>query len=58
MAWWLILVLCVGLLLSVGVERLMRRFGVRPADPDAARGGFQQLIAQLRDWSARRYGRR
>lgn len=51
---WVIFFVSVAALLAIGVERLMRRFGVTPADPEAARGGIEVLAERLREWAEHR----
>jgi len=51
---WVIFVVCVAVLLSVVVDRIMRRFGVTPADPESARGGMHVLAERFKDWSEQR----
>ena len=55
MLWlWIALVLAVALALAIGVERLISRLGVKPEDPDAAKGGVAQLAESLERWAAQR----
>ena len=54
---WVIVFICAAALLAVGVDWLMRRFGVTPADPEAARGGMDVLAERIREWSTRRRNR-
>ncbi|MCO5177894.1 MAG: hypothetical protein M9890_13135 [Thermomicrobiales bacterium] len=51
---WVIFFVCVAILLSVVIDRIMRHFGVTPADPDAARGGMHVLAERLKDWTEQR----
>jgi len=51
---WVILIICVAVLLSIGIDRLMRRFGIVPADPESARGGLEVLLERLQSWADQR----
>lgn len=51
---WVIFFVCVAAILAVGIERLMRRFGVVPADPESARGGIEVLAERLKEWAEQR----
>ncbi|HMM40274.1 MAG TPA: hypothetical protein PKA95_00055 [Thermomicrobiales bacterium] len=51
---WVIFFVCVAALLAVGIDRLMRRFGITPADPESARGGIEVLAERLKDWADQR----
>lgn len=53
---WMILAIIVvaAVLLSIGIERVIARLGVRPVDPDAARGGMSRIAEGLQEWSQRR----
>ncbi len=51
---WMIFFVCVAALLAAGVDRLMRRFGITPADPESARGGVDVLLERLKDWADQR----
>lgn len=51
---WVIFFVCVAALLAAAVDRLMRRFGIVPADPESARGGIDVLLERLQSWSERR----
>ena len=44
----------VSVLLSTGFDRLMRRFGAGPADPDERSGGIVDVVWRLRQWSSKR----
>ena len=39
-----------SVVLSVGIERLIRRFGVRPARPDERTRGFRDVLTRLDQW--------
>ncbi len=39
-----------SLVLSVGIERLMRHFGVRPARPEERTRGFREVFTRLDHW--------
>jgi hypothetical protein len=51
---WIILVMATAVILTVGIEQLLRRIGVQPEDPEAARGGLEQLSRTLDAWADRR----
>lgn len=46
---WVIVVVLLGLLFGVAVERLLARFGVRREDPQ---GGRNELRARIEAWQA------
>jgi hypothetical protein len=50
----LALILAVAMVLSVGIERIIRRLGIHPADVDAAKGGSQQLAESIERWARQR----
>ena len=39
-----------SVVLSVGIERLIGRFGVRPARPDERTRGFRDVLTRLDQW--------
>ncbi len=47
---YVIVIIAVAVILMIGIDRLMARLGIRPVDPDAARGGFSDLVAVARRW--------
>lgn len=51
---WVILVIVFCLALTIGVEMLMSRLGIRPVDPDARSGGIRDVAQKVNDWSGRR----
>lgn len=51
---WVILFVCIAALLAIGVDRLMRRFGIVPVDAESARGGLDVLLERLQNWADQR----
>lgn len=51
---WVVLVIVFCLGLTIGVEMLMARLGIRPVDPDARSGGIRDVAQKVNDWSGRR----
>jgi hypothetical protein len=49
-----ILIIAVAVILMTGIDRLLARLNIRPADPDAARGGFRDLVDAFRRWRENR----
>jgi hypothetical protein len=39
-----------SLALSLGIERIIRRLGVTPADPSERSGGFRDVVRKLENW--------
>lgn len=50
---WVVLVLCIAVLLSVGIERLLSRLGIRRAE-EPGPNGLAQLAGRLERWSSDR----
>jgi hypothetical protein len=44
---WVLLVLLIAIVLMLGIEWLMRRFGVYPVDPQSRPGGIRDLLDRL-----------
>lgn len=51
---WVIAAVLGAVGLTVGIELLMIRLGIRPADPDARSGGFRDVAEKVNRWSAQR----
>lgn len=49
---WVLLVLCIAVLLSVGIERLIARLGVRSENQSP--GGIALLAERIERWSEER----
>jgi len=49
---WILLVLCVAVLLTIGIERLIARLGVR--NEDTAPTGLAVLAERLERWASDR----
>lgn len=55
---WIILVIASSVALMLGIELLMARLGIRPAEPDQVSGGFRDVIEKGREWSEARRAER
>ena len=47
MIWWVAAVVVLGLLLAIGVERLLRQLAIRPAEPAVREEGSRALAARI-----------
>lgn len=47
---WIAMLVAFGLLLMLGVERLLRRFGVRPDRPEDLTGGMRDVLERVEQW--------
>lgn len=57
---WFVLILCFAVVLTLGVNRLLARLGIRRADDpesDAARGDLAAMASQLERWAVARKNR-
>ncbi|MCM8750477.1 hypothetical protein NET02_15115 [Thermomicrobiaceae bacterium CFH 74404] len=54
---WIALTFLAAAALRLGIAWLLRRLGVEPAAPEQRAGGFRDVVARLRDWTASRPGR-
>jgi hypothetical protein len=54
MTFWIILILVVAVLLILGIDRLMARFGIRPVHPEETRTGVHQIATGVERWADRR----
>lgn len=44
---WICLVLLIAIVLTLGIEQLMHRIGIRPADPESRSRGIRELRDRL-----------
>jgi hypothetical protein len=54
MLFWIFMVIITGFGLMIGIELLLTRLGIRPADPDLKAGGVRDIARKLHRWSAER----
>ena len=55
---WAVLTLAVAALLIVGIERLLRRFGIQPQNPEDASGGAREVLRRIEEWQREHERRR
>jgi hypothetical protein len=51
---WIIFVIAIAVLLTIGIERLLARLGIRPEDPDSAKGGLRVVAEKMEAWAKER----
>lgn len=51
---YVVLIGCFVLFLGVGINRLLDRLGIRPADPQTSRGELANVAAAIERWAQRR----
>ena len=51
---WGVMVIAAGFGLMVGIELLMIRLGIRPADPEQKAGGLRDIAERVNRWSSER----
>jgi hypothetical protein len=47
---WIAAIAAVALLLLVGIERLLKRFNIRPERPEERSGGFRDVLERVEQW--------
>lgn len=51
---WVLIVVSGGVGITVGINLLMNRLGIRPVDPASRPGGLRDVAQKVNTWSARR----